>query len=85
MNNCDHLYMTFRGWGTRTGEKIALVTCLDQCGEKFQITTSGVMYQVKRPSPVPVKSIHVSARITTVRKREILKKWGSFQAFADKG
>lgn len=75
--------MAFRGWGTRTGEKIALVTCLE-CGDKFQISTSGIMYQVRRRSDLPTKAVHVSARITKARKREILKKWGSFQAFVDR-
>lgn len=83
MNNCEHLYMTFRGWGRRVGEKIALVTCL-QCDEKFQLSMSGIMYQVKRRSPLPTKTVHVTARITQARKKEILKKYGSFQQFADR-
>lgn len=65
------------------GEEIYLTSC-PICGAKYQVTKGGIIYQTAKRRENS-KTERVSGRLSKQRKNEIVKKWGSVQAYLDNG
>lgn len=69
--------------GKRGGEDIYLTSC-PTCGEKYQVTKDGIIYQTAKKHDHS-KTERGSWRLEKPRLKEIVAKWGSVQAYLDRG
>ena len=75
--------LKLRRMGKRGGHDIYLASC-PECGEKYQVTKDGKIYQTATKNEHS-KTVRGSYRLERSRLEQITRKWGSVQAYLDRG